>query len=430
MSTPSSPVSPRHRRHPSSFDMTPTINDANDNGYFYLQTPQSPGSLSADGQHLRHSISSNSDRRMSAVYMGAVDSGGGLGNLADELADAWGDGEGYEYASGIEVNDQMNNIHDDNHSSGEQTPREQTSPSDTNSLQPPRNREKQIQNRHHRRTESQYDGSDYGNDSDFEEGSEFSPNFERRLAGIESLARRGIEENGSSNDQIIQRFVEGLRDLGAQSGIENGAARLITAHTSITSHLTHQTRALQTLIHPLLFSHFPLLSLESMDDLIPLIDEGLLPNLPLPFSTQQTHNSSLRPQSASSSRSSQSQAATSADPLLSLQALLGQTSDLTLTLRTLSDTLHESRQLTSTASRRLRSARELVAEIKREDEDREEGHRWIESGQWDRKLKEREAGRVCGEVVSGFEAVCGEWRRKLFGASGASSAPAATEAAA
>lgn len=163
-----------------------------------------------------------------------------------------------------------------------------------------------------------------------------------------------------------------------------------------------------------------------MDDLIPLIDEGLLPNLPLPFPTQQTHpNTTLRPQSASSVRSTQSQiaATTSVDPLLSLQALLGQTSDLTLTLRTLSDTLHESRQLTSTASRRLRSARELVAEIKREDEDREEGHRWIESGQWDRKLKEREAGRVCGEVVSGFEAVCGEWRRKLFGAT-------ATEAAA
>jgi hypothetical protein len=163
---------------------------------------------------------------MSAEYMGAVDSGGGLGNLADELADAWGDGEGYDDASGIEVNDQMNNIHhEDEHSSGEQTPREQTSPTHATSLQPPRNRQKAIQNRNHRRTESQYDGSDYGNDSDFEEGSEFSPNLERRLAGIESLARRGIEDNGSSNDQVIQRFVEGLKDLGAQSGIENGAAR-------------------------------------------------------------------------------------------------------------------------------------------------------------------------------------------------------------
>lgn len=116
------------------------------------------------------------------------------------------------------------------------------------------------------------------------------------------------------------------------------------------------------------------------------------------------------------------------DPLLSLQALLSQTSDLTLTLRTLSDTLHESRQLTSTASRRLRSAREIVAEIRREEEDREEGHQWIESGEWDRKLKEREAGRVCGEVVSGFEAVCGEWRTKLFGAAG--TAATATGAAA
>lgn len=197
--------------------------------------------------------------------------------------------------------------------------------------------------------------------------------------------------------------------------------RLITAHTSITSHLTHQTRALQTLIHPLLFSPFPLLSSDSIDELIPLIDDGLLPNLPVPTHMGQ---GSLRPDSPSSTKSTQSQIA-AVDPLLSLQALLSQTSDLTLTLRTLSDTLHESRQLTSTASRRLRSAREIVAEIRREEEDREEGHRWIESGQWDRKLKDREAGRVCGDVVSGFEAVCGEWRQKLFGAAGAATATGA-----
>ena len=72
--------------------------------------------------------------------------------------------------------------------------------------------------------------------------------------------------------------------------------------------------------------------------------------------------------------------------------------------------------MTSTASRKLRSARELVAELRREDEDREEGSRWIEKGEWDRRLREREAGKVCGDVVSGFEAVCGEWREKLFGA--------------
>ncbi|OKL59492.1 hypothetical protein UA08_05280 [Talaromyces atroroseus] len=433
MSASSSPVSPRHRRHPSSLDISPAVHDTNEDGYFYLQSPRSPSFVSTDSQRLRHSISSAGDRRMSVEYTGAADSGGGgggLGNLADELADAWADGEGYEDASGIEVNSQANGIHDNENSSGQQTPREQMSPSHTHSLQAPRQRQRQHQNWHHRRTESQYDGSDYGNDSDFDEASEFSPNFERRLAGIESLARRGIEENGSSNDQIIQRFVEGLKDLGAQSGIENGAARLITAHASITSHLTHQTRALQTLIHPLLFSHFPLLPIESMDDLVPLIDEGLLPNLPRPIQTQNNNlnAASFRPHSSSSTKSTHSQIASTADPLLSLQALLDQTSDLTLTLRTLNDTLHESRQLTSTASRRLRSARELLAELNREDEDREEGHRWIESGQWDRKLREREAGRVCGEVVSGFEAVCGEWRRKLFGTGAA--APTTAEAVA
>lgn len=60
--------------------------------------------------------------------------------------------------------------------------------------------------------------------------------------------------------------------------------------------------------------------------------------------------------------------------------------------------------------------RELVAEMRREEEGREEGTRWIEKGEWDRRLQEREAGRVCGDVVSGFEAVCGEWRARLFGA--------------
>ncbi|KAH8700606.1 hypothetical protein BGW36DRAFT_425421 [Talaromyces proteolyticus] len=430
MSAPPSPMSPRHRRHPSSLDMSPSINGMGDNGYFYAQTPQSPRPVSPETPRQRNSQILNGDRRMSEDYMGMAGSSGGLGNLADELADAWGDGEGYDDVSGIEGNNQAENMHgirEEDDTSEQGSPHEQTSPSHLSGLQPPRQRVRQYQNRH-RRTESQYDGSDYGNDSDFDEPGEVSPNLERRMAGIESLARRGIEDNGSSTDQIIKRFIESLRDLGGQSGIENSAARLITAHTSITSHLTHQTRALQTLIHPLLFSHFPLLSTDSIDDLIPLIDDGLLPNLPLPFQPPHVAQGSLRPTSSSSTKSTQSQTA-AVDPLLSLQTLLTQTSDLTLTLRTLSDTLHESRQLTSTASRRLRSAREIVTEIKREDEDREEGHRWIESGEWDRKLREREAGRVCGEVVSGFEAVCGEWRRKLFGAAGAPTT-AATGAAA
>ena len=98
--------------------------------------------------------------------------------------------------------------------------------------------------------------------------------------------------------------------------------------------------------------------------------------------------------------------------------LINQTADLGYSLRGLSDTLYEARQFTSTASRRLRSARDLVAELRREDEGRNQGMRWIETGGWDRRLKEREAARVCGDVVNGFEAICGEWRERLFGGGG------------
>ena len=181
------------------------------------------------------------------------------------------------------------------------------------------------------------------------------------------------------------------------------AYRLITAHSSITTHMTHQIRTLQTLTHPLLFSPFPTLSLEDIDDVIPLIDE-ILPNMPLPDRLNET-----------TTTSSQQPDQAAPNALHSLQTLLTQTSDLSHALRTLSDTLHESRQLTNTASRRLKSVRELVAEMRREEEGREESTRWIEKGEWDTRLANREAGKVCGEVVSGFEAVCGEWRDRLFG---------------
>ncbi|KAL2834070.1 hypothetical protein BJY01DRAFT_253219 [Aspergillus pseudoustus] len=342
---------------------------------------------------------------MSGDFGAAAEGGGGLGNLADELADAWEDDDGgYGYASGQEAapSDSQSLEH-----MATRTP----SPgylSDRDALQPPRPRQRNGTNRH-RRHESQYDGSDYGNDSDLEEVADMSPGLENQLAAIESLARRGLENNGSESDHVIDRAVLALQDLGSQSGIENNAMRLITAHSSITSHLTHQTRTLQNLTHPLLFAPFPLLSEEAIDALIPLIDEGLLPSLPYPFPDQQHHSS--RPNTPPQSSAS--------NPLTSLQTLISQTSDITLSLRGLSDTLYESRQLTSTASRRLRSARELVAELRREEESREEGHRWIEKGDWDRRLRDREAGRECRDVVDGFEAFCGEWREKLFGAAGA-----------
>ncbi|CEJ54032.1 hypothetical protein PMG11_00357 [Penicillium brasilianum] len=387
---PPSPLKLSHRR-PSDFDDSPISPGTGGVNGFALQSPLSPRTprLSAPPSPVtsRRGTNAMNGSHRESVDFPAETNGGGLGNLADELADAWEqEDDGYGYASGQEMG-----------AAGSQQI-EQSDEEDGNRL-------RATQLRQHRRQESHYDGSDYGNDSDLDEAADISPSLEMQMADIESLARRGIENNGSESDHVVQRTVEALRDLGGQSGIENGAMRLITAHSSITSHLTHQTRTLQSLIHPLLFSPFPLLSEDAIDSLMPLIDEGLLPNLPYPFPEQPRRGS--RPSTPSQQNTQ--------NPLVSLQALVTQTADITASLRSLGDTLYESRQLTSTASRRLRSARELVADLRREEESREEGSRWIERGEWDRRLKGREAGQECRDVVSGFETVCGEWREKLFG---------------
>ena len=41
-----------------------------------------------------------------------------------------------------------------------------------------------------------------------------SPALDSRMAAVESLARRGMEENGSASDQVVKRVTEQLRDLG------------------------------------------------------------------------------------------------------------------------------------------------------------------------------------------------------------------------
>jgi hypothetical protein len=72
-----------------------------------------------------------------------------------------------------------------------------------------------------------------------------------------------------------------------------------------------------------------------------------------------------------------------------------------------------SRQTTTAAARKLKSARDVVAEMRRDEELREEGVRWLERGNWGERLARRECAHVCGEVVGGFEKVCEGWRERL-----------------
>jgi hypothetical protein len=233
------------------------------------------------------------------------------------------------------------------------------------------------------------------------------PKLVEKIDEVESLARRGAENNGSPADGAFKRLTDSLRDLGSQGGIEGGASRLvyatpalhphsnayitdptfhrlITAHSALTTHLSHQTRQLHNLTFPLLSPLVAPPEPETIDALLPML--LTLPEL-MP-----------RPSTAA---------------LQSLSSLHALTADLAHTLNYLSDTLHMARQTTTTAARRLKSARDLVAELRRDEELRDEGRRWLDRGRWGERLARRECALVCGDVVGGFEAVCDSWRERL-----------------
>lgn len=98
----------------------------------------------------------------------------------------------------------------------------------------------------------------------------------------------------------------------------------------------------------------------------------------------------------------------------SLTALHSITSELIMTLNYLSDNLHMLRQTTTTATRRLKSAKELVAEMRRDEELKQQGERWLDQENWGERLSKRECAGVCREVIGGFEEVCNDWRERLL----------------
>ncbi|KAF2141963.1 uncharacterized protein K452DRAFT_297992 [Aplosporella prunicola CBS 121167] len=379
-----------------------------------LDSPASPGRPRASSAAIRPETPRSSHGYASSVNEypdehgdhsfaggGGGNAGNELGNLADELADADEDEYEYEGDEGDEIitdadladpthantNANAQGSHGEHVSSPDTaaTPRGSLlmSPKSTSTLSPPSRARK-----HHRRNQSKYDGSDYGDDSDFDsEG--ISPGLEKRMAEVESLARRGMEENGSANDAVVMRLTEQLKDLGSQAGVESGATRLITAHTALTTHLTHQTRLLTSLTSSLLSPLSMPPSPEDIDTLLPLLTDTL------------THLPTAPP-----------------TPLHALATLTHQTHDLLQSLSYLADSLHMGRQTSNVAQRRLKVVREALGEWRRESELREEGVRWIERGGWQQRLEGREAAKACSDVVGGFEEVCAGWRQRLVAVGG------------
>ena len=149
----------------------------------------------------------------------------GLGNLADELADAWGDeeeeGEDGEYGE-PEMDFQETKEEGDGGQTRDSGVDVTSSPVEgslkPSGLFPP------TGGRGHKRQTSEYDGSDYGGDSDLESPG-IPPGLVSRMDMVESLARRGMENNGTDRDAVVKRVVESLKDLGSQAGVEGGASR-------------------------------------------------------------------------------------------------------------------------------------------------------------------------------------------------------------
>lgn len=160
----------------------------------------------------------------------------GLGNLADELAEAWDDvGEVPRMQSSVTHIEENGaavglDVHrgrptfEIHHDMGFGLQIACDGANDNRSLSPPK---QPVSSRPQRKTSntSDYDGSDYGDNTDFEivEGS--SASLEHRLSAIESLARRGTEANGSGSDEVVIRMAQSLRDLGFQAGVETSATR-------------------------------------------------------------------------------------------------------------------------------------------------------------------------------------------------------------
>ncbi|KAI3543957.1 hypothetical protein CSPX01_05972 [Colletotrichum filicis] len=383
------PQTPGHSRNHSGVDGSYQYNSVNSSPQI-RRTSRS----SADPATPLRSSFNNQDALDISYASGGMDGGNGLGNLADELADAFSDsGDEGEYYEEETNNDENNGSGTPNINVEEATFEGiRDSGVDVASLGEAGGKGKNFNlgppsaaQRGHRRSGSEYDGSEYGSESDLDSPG-MLPSLVAKMDAVESLARRGTESNGGPTDGVFSRVTEGLRDLGSQAGVEGSATRQVQDGSPAT-------RQLHNLTFPLLSPLVPPPDSETIDELLPLLIE-LSESMPRP--TTKAYDS--------------------------LTALHTLTSDLVQSLNYLSDTLHMSRQTTTTATRRLKSAKELVAEIKREEELREEGERWINRGNWSERLANRECAGVCGDVVGGFEEVCNSWRARLLEQAGAAQA--------
>jgi len=241
---PSSPRTPTRRQRPSSIDLSFSSPNGSSNGRSHVRPSHSRKSslYSPSTPRPKSSHGTNGFPTISSDFAGTGGGGNGLGSLADELAEAWDeDGEGEEEVLGLQTDGHEGGCRGGHGVPGEhetQTIHDRgfgvaSSPAPGQTTNGPSSPARFTQRSKNERNRSRYDGSDYGDSPDLEEISSVPPALEARMATIEALARQGTEENGGEADGVIGRVVNGLKDLGGQSGVENGATRLALLILSI-----------------------------------------------------------------------------------------------------------------------------------------------------------------------------------------------------
>jgi hypothetical protein len=163
--------------------------------------------------------------------------------------------------------------------------------------------------------------------------------------------------------------------------------RLNTSTNSMTSHLTVQSKSLQSLAtslySPLALFSAPL-DIEALEEAAPLID-ALLRDLPLPDQA----------------------------PLQGTQKLIRETENVTHTLSQLTDTLQMGKHATNEAARHLRNTQHMVAELRRERERADIAREELQRGSWNDKIGQRWCASECNDIVGGFEKMCDSLRNEL-----------------
>lgn len=220
------PQTPRHSPHPSLEFQSPS--------YSPQERRQSKSSYHEPSTPLRNTFASSDGMDMGLFSSGGGALGGGaggLGNLADELAGAFSDGE--EDDDYYRNEEGTPDISFDLEEDGQEQAKEAVRDSGVDVESPPSLALRQARGslslpspaaRGHRRSLSEYDGSEYGSETDLHSPG-MPPKLVEKIDEVESLARRGTET--SPMDGALKQVTEGLRDLGSQAGVEGGASRYV-----------------------------------------------------------------------------------------------------------------------------------------------------------------------------------------------------------